>query len=283
MEILSAAVEVAAGLVVVVMVMTVVVQLVVRIVALVEGADRVQRVLRPPLSQFSALTTLPGSSKWTSARQTGETGGAPPPPPPQIALAVDDDRPRGFRSHQGSFELFAWTTTVVGLAVFVSIAKWALDRPKVQRINRSVDICPVISASCPTVVQNPPDMCLRSDIASVYGSSSYPTPSYLPRQGLFHDRGCERVLDGVQFNISTEEAFEILNGAARPKIHQNGADIDCSNHTPSITTPVLPRPDVIVLFLFSLVVYLAGYVYRLPGRRHDTLIDQHPGGTFHVS
>ena len=126
-------------------------------------------------------------------------------------------------------------------------------------------------------------MCLRPDIASVYGPGSYPTPSYLPRQGPFHDRGCERVLDGVQFNISTEEAFEILNGAARPKIHQNGADTDCGNHAPSITTPALSRPDAITLFLFSLVVYLAGYVYRLPGRRHDTLVGQHPGGTSHVS
>jgi len=214
---------------------------------------------------------------WRSAAPT------PPPPPPQIALAVDDDRPRGFRSHQGSFELFAWTTTVVGLAVFVSIAKWALDRRKVQRINRSVDICPVISVSCPTVVQNPPDMCLRPDIASVYDPSSYPMPSCLPRQGSLYDWGCEKALDGVQFNTLTEEAFEIPNGAARPKLHQNGVDIGCSNHPPPIITPALSRSDAIILFLFSLLVYLAGYVYRLPGRRHGTLINQHPGGTSHVS
>jgi hypothetical protein len=153
----------------------------------------------------------------------------------------------------------------------------------VQRINRLVDICPVISASCPTDIQNPPDMCLRPDIASVYDPSSYPTPSCLPRQGPFYDWGCERVLDGVQFNTSTEEAFEILNGAARPKFHQNEADIGCGNHAPTISTPTLSRPDAIILFLFSLVVYLAGYVYRLPGRRRGTPTNQHVSVSSHVS
>ena len=149
-----------------------------------------------------------------------------------------------------------------------------------QRLNRSVDICPVISASCPIVVQNPPDMCLRPDIASVYDPSSCPTPTC---QGPFYNWDRERVLEGVQFNTSMEETFEILNGAARPKFHQNGADVGCSNHAPTITTPALSRPDAIILFLFSLVVYLAGYIYRLLGRRRGTPTNQQAGVSSHVS
>jgi hypothetical protein len=139
----------------------------------------------------------------------------------------------------------------------------------------------VISASCPTVIQIPPDICLRPDLASVYDPSSYPTPSCLPRQRPFCDWGCERVLDGVQFNISTDAAFEILNGAARPQ--QNEADTGCSTQAPTIATPALSRLDAIILFLFSLVIYLMGHIHRLPGRPRGTPANQHPGGTSHVS
>jgi hypothetical protein len=275
-------VAMAAGpVVVVVMVMAVV-----QIVAHPEGAVRAQGVLRPSFRYSSLLTPLLGSSKGTSARQTGETGGAPPPPPPpppQVALAVDGGRPRGFPSHQNSFEFFNWTTTVVGLAVLFFLGKRALNGRNAQRINRSADICPVISASCPTVIQIPPDMCLRPDLASVYDPSSYPTPSCLPRQGPFCDWGCERVLDGVQFNISTEdlEAFETPNGAARPQ--QNEADTGYGSQAPTIATPALSRLDAIILSLFSLVIYLMGHIHRLPGRPRGTPADQHPGGTSHVS
>ena len=55
MAILRVAMEVAAGLVVVVMIMAEVVQLVVRIVALVEGAIRAQMVLQPSFRCSSLL------------------------------------------------------------------------------------------------------------------------------------------------------------------------------------------------------------------------------------
>ncbi|KIM34815.1 hypothetical protein M413DRAFT_391297 [Hebeloma cylindrosporum] len=224
-----------------------------------------------------------GSSKRTSAKQASEFGGAPPPPPPppsQIALAVDDGLPKGFPSHQNPFELFDWITTAVGLAVLFSLGKWACDRRNAQRVSKSVEVCPMISTSCPTIVQIPPNMCLRPDLASVYDPISYPTPACLPRQGLFYDWGCERVSDGAQFNISTEEAFEILNGAARPNFHQNRADIGCGDHA-RITTPALSSLDIIVIFLFSLVAYLMGYVHRFLGWPRSTPTDRQAGRTSH--
>jgi len=216
----------------------------------------------------------------TSTKHTGETGGAPPPPPPpHAALAVDDGCPKGFPNHQDSFELFNWTTIVVGLAVLVSLGKWILDRWRPQQI-KSVDVCPRIP---PTVVQILPDICFRPDLTSAYDPNSYLMSSLLPRQELFYDCGCKRVLDDVQFNISTKEAFEILNGAARPKFHQNGADIGCGKHAPTISTSALSRLDIIFPLLFSLVIYLVGYTHCLLGQCRDTPIKQYPGGTSHVS
>lgn len=151
-------------------------------------------------------------------------------------MAIDDD-PRRFPSHENSLEPFDWTTIVVGLSVLFSLGKWALNRRNAQRLNRSVDICSVISTSCPTVVPILPDMCLRPNLSSVYDPSSYPTPSCFSRQGHFYGWGCERVLDGVQSNISTKAAFEILNGAARPKFQQNGADVGCGNYIFLLSLP----------------------------------------------
>ena len=154
-----------------------------------------------------------------------------------------------------------------------------LPRRKPQQI-KSVDIYPGIP---PAVVQILPDTCFRPDLASAYDSNSYPTSSFLPRQELFYDCGCKRVLDGSQFNISTKEAFEILNGAARPKLHRNGADIGCGKHAHTISTSALSRLDTIFPFLFSLVIYLVGYTHCILGQHRGTPIKQYSGGTSHVS
>jgi hypothetical protein len=76
------------------MIMAVVVQPVARIVTFPEGTVQMQKVPRPFFFCSSVLCSdnhLQGSSKCTSARQTGETRGAPPPPPPPslVALAVN--------------------------------------------------------------------------------------------------------------------------------------------------------------------------------------------------